>query len=340
MDNTNLKNLISKASRNNWTNILQASTGLSAKAFKNIHQPCPLCRKGTDRYRFDNNKGFGTYFCSKCGPGDGYKFLAKFYKYNQQQVLEHLDELLGISNGNPKVDVKAFNSKPDNIKDIPPRVIIPAPVHAPKANFYHFKFGKPSKVWEFTSEAGDICFYTVRFDHPGGGKDVLPMSYCQYYDKREGVLKYGWRWRGVTKDSGFKRPLYGLPTIKLKDWVIVVEGEKAADAARKLFPDYGVVTWSGGTKSLQMTDWSPLLRKNIIIWPDNDEPGYSSCIELYLMFLEYNINRRVLMVEVVDIKPSGWDLADTQISESTKDALQTYIKANAFSVLSCAIPKK
>lgn len=333
----NIKSAISKVARKNWSTVLQASTGLSPKCFKNIHQPCPLCRKGKDRYRFDDNKGFGTYYCSKCGPGDGFMFVAKYHKYSEEQVIAHLDDLLGVSSGAPKVDLKSYVNT--SFSDTPPvRVIMPAPIHAAAPNFHHFKLGSPSKTWGFTDIHGNICFYSVRFELPCGGKDVLPMSYCHYWDKRSSSMKYGWRWKGVTKDSGFKRPLYGLSSLKDEGWVVVVEGEKTADAAQALFPDYSVVTWSGGTKSIPMTDWSPLMKKNILIWPDNDEAGYSACVHLYHMFLESNNTRAIRMVELVGVKPEGWDLADTDNNEAVRDALKVFVSGNSFSELVCKVP--
>ena len=56
----------------------------------------------------------------------------------------------------------------------------------------------------------------------------------------------GTRWR--LKAMPAPRPLYKLPDIiKCADWpVVVVEGEKCADAARDVFPYHVVTTWSHG----------------------------------------------------------------------------------------------
>jgi putative DNA primase/helicase len=71
------------------------------------------------------------------------------------------------------------------------------------------------------------------------------------------------------------RPLYNLNelTERLSDPVLVVEGEKAADAARTLFPDYVVTTWAGGSNAPAQAAWDALERRNAVIWPDADEPG-------------------------------------------------------------------
>ena len=71
-------------------------------------------------------------------------------------------------------------------------------------------------------------------------------------------------------------PLYRLDRLMQADpetRVIVVEGEKACQAAERLFPDAVITTWLNGAGSVNGTDWSPLRRfKNIIWWADADKP--------------------------------------------------------------------
>ena len=52
--------------------------------------------------------------------------------------------------------------------------------------------------------------------------------------------------------------------------VIVVEGEKTADAAGKIFPDYVCMTSPFGAPSAAKADWTPLHGRTVVIWPDND----------------------------------------------------------------------
>jgi len=58
--------------------------------------------------------------------------------------------------------------------------------------------------------------------------------------------------------------------------VIVVEGEKAADAAAKIFTKADVVSWQGGATNVQSQDWSILNGRTVILWPDNDEVGVAA----------------------------------------------------------------
>ncbi len=82
--------------------------------------------------------------------------------------------------------------------------------------------------------------------------------------------------RVIPAKSGYgvpeRRPLYNLrEVIAAKDWVFVVEGEKAADALNH----HGLVatTSLGGANAAGKTIWNELGGKKVCIWPDNDDPG-------------------------------------------------------------------
>ncbi|NDJ56698.1 DUF3313 family protein [Enterobacteriaceae bacterium 4M9] len=61
-----------------WPRILPA---LGVKVLKNRHQACPVCG-GSDRFRFDDKEGRGTWFCNQCGAGDGLKLVEKVFGVN------------------------------------------------------------------------------------------------------------------------------------------------------------------------------------------------------------------------------------------------------------------
>ena len=79
------------------------------------------------------------------------------------------------------------------------------------------------------------------------------------------------------------RPLYGL--LKLRgdgpykdpEGIIIVEGEKCADAAQKFFVDYiEVLTYAGGASSIEYTDWKLLQGQEVLILADNDVIGLNT----------------------------------------------------------------
>lgn len=101
------------------------------------------------------------------------------------------------------------------------------------------------------------------------------------------------------------RPLYRLESLKSAT-VVLVEGEKCVDAlaTREVF----ATTAMGGSKApIAKTDWSPLTGRDVIIWPDADEPGraYAQAVAKHLQ----NVAKSVRILDVSE-RPEGWDAAD------------------------------
>jgi putative DNA primase/helicase len=106
--------------------------------------------------------------------------------------------------------------------------------------------------------------------------------------------------------------------------VLVVEGEKTADAAAKLFPKAVVTCWASGCKAINQTDWSILQNRNVILWPDNDDVGRQAMQKLAQKLLQLPVSR-VHIVANDPATPEGWDLADATWSPAEASA---YVKAN------------
>ena len=113
------------------------------------------------------------------------------------------------------------------------------------------------------------------------------------------------------------RPLYGLARLTQRPDapVLVVEGEKVADAAGKIFPDYVCTTSPFGALSAAKADWTPLHGRTVVIWPDNDAAG-----------LQYaaDVARLVPGAKIVPVPasfPDKWDLADELPEGITLEAL-------------------
>jgi len=102
-------------------------------------------------------------------------------------------------------------------------IVSPVPDSAPKQIPPH-RFGRPSGKWEYRNETRELLFVMCRFDKADGGKEVMPLTFCQdAQGNRE------WRLRGYPPP----RPLYGLDRLSERPEapVLIVEGEKTADAA-------------------------------------------------------------------------------------------------------------
>lgn len=74
-----------------WPRILPA---LGVKVMKNRHQACPVCG-GSDRFRFDDKEGRGTWFCNQCGAGDGLKLVEKVFGVTASEAAGKVNAVTG-----------------------------------------------------------------------------------------------------------------------------------------------------------------------------------------------------------------------------------------------------
>ncbi len=113
----------------------------------------------------------------------------------------------------------------------------------------------PEAIYVYTDEKSKPLFRVVR--QPGK----------RFYQERYAGPG---RWeRGI---KGVRRVVYRLPEVlKAEDWVIVVEGEKDADALRRR--EFIVTTNPGGANKWRAEYTESFRGKRVIILGDNDEPG-------------------------------------------------------------------
>ena len=209
----------------------------------------------------------------------------------------------------PKAD---YESKPSAASEWEPLPHAPDGSHEPDLN--HYKHGQPVATWPYLTADGHRVGLICRFDLADGSKEVLPITWCEHVSGKQ-----SWRWKSFAKP----RPLFNLPAVSAADptaWVLIVEGEKTAEAARRLLPNLTVTTWSGGSKAVSLADWSPLAERRVLFWPDADEPG-RKCIEL--------IRKQLPNVRIVTPPANvaeGWDLADAEAEGWTTDMVRAHIR--------------
>ncbi|WP_411705420.1 DUF927 domain-containing protein [Edaphovirga cremea] len=66
---------VTNAAIRRWPDVLSV-LGINVPNNPRLHGPCPACG-GTDRFRFDDQDGRGTFICNQCGAGDGLELVAK-----------------------------------------------------------------------------------------------------------------------------------------------------------------------------------------------------------------------------------------------------------------------
>lgn len=79
--------------RGKWKGILQ-TLGIEGKFLTGKHTPCPVCG-GEDRFRFDNREGAGTFICSVCGAGNGFKLLELVKGWDFRTAAAEVDKVVG-----------------------------------------------------------------------------------------------------------------------------------------------------------------------------------------------------------------------------------------------------
>lgn len=189
--------------------------------------------------------------------------------------------------------------------------IMPIPENAPDLPSNPPYTGK----YCYRNAQGGELFYVLRYDEADGKKTIRPLSFCA---DRDGNRQWCFK---MPKEL---RPLYGLDRLAKAAPdapVLLVEGEKTADAAQALFPDYVCMTWSGGSNAVDRTDFAPIADRTVIIWPDNDTPGLKAAFELISRIGEKKENSADLankedsspeprIILPSENLPLAWDLAD------------------------------
>lgn len=242
--------------------------------------------------------GKGSDFATGESWGDVIALAAKVWNMRQGEAAQELARLYHIDAGQnapqPLRQPAAFS------------VILPVPDAAPQPPRCHAQHGQASALWRYADAQNRTLGYVARFETPEG-KVILPLCFGQY-----GTGRPQWVWKALPEP----RPLYGLPDLQRTDSpVLLVEGEKTADVAQVLFPHCTVLTWSGGANAVGKANWSPLAGRAVIIWPDNDEPGFKAALEIATLLQSIAVSIRVVLPpanlpekwDVVDPAPEGFD---------------------------------
>jgi len=155
-------------------------------------------------------------------------------------------------------------------------------------------------------------------DEGNPDKDVIRLTLWKH--KRTGAL--AWRWKAHPE----LRPLYNLHQIAAHpdSPILVVEGEKSADTAAKLFSDHVITTSPGGCQAAGKTDWMPLKGRDVIIWPDADDPGRKYADTVARLAHEAGASS-VKILPILDGKTSGWDAADAVAESWTPERAAGYL---------------
>lgn len=232
--------------------------------------------------------------CFACGwSGDSIAFMMDLKGVSFKEACEALGDTTAADTSNAKQRI----TKPKKEIQWQQRDVPNEPY---TGDFEHYRHGKPSKIWTYHLSNGTVTGYVCRFDFPDGEKEVLPFVWATNGNRSE------WRYMGFAAP----RPLYNLHLIERYPdaTVLVVEGEKTADAAQaQLAPERTVVTtWTGGTNAIQHVDWLTIKQRKKILLPDNDIQGLSA-----MLHVKHLIGANKI-VPLDSTLPKGWDVADKE----------------------------
>lgn len=229
-------------------------------------------------FTINRDSGAWSDFATDDRGGDLVALAAYLLNCRQFEAAEKLADFLGIPKpnrhnraplnereaGKGKVSAPGEKSPPT-----PPAeaavCLMPIPDDAPEPPAAHSRHGRPAGRWAYTTAAGAVCFYHDRYEPRGERKQFSPLTLWRLADGR-----LQWQFKAPPAP----RPLLGLPDLEAKGRpAVLVEGEKARDAAAALLPEFPVLTWQGGAQAVSKADFSPLSGREVWLWPDNDPAG-------------------------------------------------------------------
>lgn len=201
-----------------------------------------------------------------------------------------------------------------------------------------FRSYAPEMVHVYRGADGETLGYVLRciFHDPQGKRRKLfvPVTWCEPADGSELP-----RW--VVRFWDKPRPFYGLDRLAeargRADYhgVLLVEGEKTADAAHRLLgPDgFAVMSFPNGGNSGEHGDWSWLADEEgpIFFWPDADPAGLKTALSVADVVARHT----AIPLNIVQ-PPAGveakWDLADAEAEGWTADTVLEHIELAAETV--------
>lgn len=284
------------------------------------------------------NTGIWADFATDEKGGDLVSLYAYLNGLTQIDAAKALASQLGIAIEQDAKPAQARQGeKPSGVdkRRTPWQPLSSAPEPAPAPPVAHSVRGKPEARWEYRRD-GRLLGYVYRFKTSDGGKEVLPLAWAK--NGETGAEE--WRWLAFA----LPRPLY-LPggLMGTEKPVLVVEGEKCADAAASVeyvWQHYDVASWPGGSKAWNKSDWSWLAGRRVVIWPDADaqtdkegallpldkQPGTAAAEGIAAELARHGCEVRIVKLPPPGEKPGGWDVADAVAEGMDGEALLAFIR--------------
>jgi len=307
--------------------------------------------KGLCPFHDDHNPSMSVtpgkgFFCHSCrAGGDQVAFIQESKGVDFKEAVKLLQEFAGGAFIDISADARKRAAQKRKPKPADKWQHQPCPQDvAPPENLPTKRDGKWIEfpviaAWPYRDRRGTLHGYTCRIEPEPGKKEIIPVCWMVNTDTGEAQLRQ--------KSLPEPRLLYGTELLDQhpKSNVILVEGEKAADAARRLTADLPVIvlSWPGGSKAVSKADWSLLAGRKIVGWPDTDsqvdkrtglirpyqkQPGMAAMLEISEQVSRHGGQMRIIAVPYPGHLEDGWDAADAEAEGWTGADVMAHIKSN------------
>jgi putative DNA primase/helicase len=253
------------SAKGKWRGILIA-LGMNESYLKDQHGPCPLCRDGKDRFRFDDKDGDGTYYCNQCGAGSGSQLVQKFLNLpTWESACKRVDSIVGTVQAQV---VKAAKTEADTRRILTKiwKEAVPVKAGDPVWKYLESRCGDPSEV------LADLRYHPG-LKHPMGGVHPAMLALCRPNEgKAAGIHRTFLTMDGGKADVDPVRMMIGeCATIRLgpvMERMGIAEGIETAISAGKMF---GCPVWSAISANGLKSWMPPEGVRSVVVCGDADQ---------------------------------------------------------------------
>ncbi len=281
--------------RHKWRSVL-AELGIERRHLVNRHGPCPLCG-GSDRFRFDDKDGKGTYFCSGCGAGDGMKLAMQWTGLSFKDCAKRIDDICDYTEAEAvnTTDHDRAEKTRRRLKEIG-EALRPAGDLDPVGRYLRgrgirqipksFLRYHPALAYYDQGYKGDYPAMVTAFRRPDGSIETFHVTYLTVDGFKANV-------RSPKKVVGAQQGLAGcaIRLTEVAEHIAIAEGIETALSVTEMF---GIPCWSCYSAHGIETFEPPEGVKTVTIYSDSDanftgQAAAMACAKR-LAFAGYNVN--------------------------------------------------
>lgn len=265
--------------------------GVDEQHLRNRHGPCPACG-GKDRFRFDDKEGRGTWICSQCGAGDGFRLLETVNGWTFAEARRAVIDALGLDRDTVPLpaprrsresddqavaqptarvrDLLRTSAPPEAVQDaidyLGSRYLWPLPDHC------SWRAHAAAEYWDGREMIDRFPALVAEVRDQAGGLVTAHVTYLQNGRKLEADAPR----KILSKMTG--RRGCAVRLMPLAGEVLgIAEGIETALAAHRF---HGVPVWSALNASLLAKFIPPPAAHQVIIFADRDVPSLEAAYHL------------------------------------------------------------